>query len=201
MSRSSRDLGMAIERVVVEVHLRVEREEAAVGRGDERIDFDQRRIGIFGSSRQRHHELDRSVDELGFEPQPESDLARLERQQAVAGNEVNFDDGVGIFGCDFFDLHAAGRRCHEDVAPDLTVEHDAEVHLAGDGQRLFNQQPLHFLAFGAGLVGDQIHAQHLRNQRRSFFGVHGDLHAAALTAATSMNLRLNDYTCGALAQQ
>ena len=84
---------------------------------------------------------------------------------------------------------------------DLTVEHDAQIQLARDGQRLFNEQPLHYLAFGTGLVGNQIHAQHLRSQRRSFFGVHGDLHAAAFAAATSMNLRFNDYTRGALAQQ
>ena len=39
-------VGMAEQRVVVEIHLGIEREQAAVAAGDERIDFHQRRIGF-----------------------------------------------------------------------------------------------------------------------------------------------------------
>ena len=50
------------------------------------------------------------------------------------------------------------------VASVGAVEHDAEIQFARDGQRLFNQQPLHLLALGPGLVRDQRHAQHLLGQ-------------------------------------
>ena len=114
---------------------------------------------------------------------------------------MDLDDGIGIFGGDLFDLHTAGSRCHENVAAHLAIEHDAEIQLARNGQRFFNQQALHFLAFRAGLVCDQIHAQHLGNQRCGLFRGHGDLHTAALAASARMNLRFDDNACGPFAQQ
>ena len=44
---------------------------------------------------------------------------------------------------DLFDLHAARRRSHEHRLALRAVEHDAEIQFALDGQRLFDQQPLH----------------------------------------------------------
>ncbi len=111
------------------------------------------------------------------------------------------DDGVGIFRRDLFDLHAARRRGHEHVASVAAVEHDAEIQLARDGQRLFDQQPLHLLAFGPGLVRDQRHAEHLARQLGGFFRRLGDLHAAALAAPAGVDLRLDHDSGCAFVEQ
>jgi hypothetical protein len=50
----------------------------------------------------------------------------------------------------------------------------------------------HFLAFRAGLVGDQLHAHDLVRVFFDLLDRLGNLHAAALAAAASMDLRL-DY--------
>ena len=80
------------------------------------------------------------------------------------------------------------------------VEHDAEIQFARDRQRLFDQQALHFLALGTGLVRDQLHAEHLGGELAGFFGRLGDLHAAAFAAASSVNLRFHDDAGGAIAE-
>ena len=59
---------------------------------------------------------------------------------------------------DFLDLHPAGSRRHKNILRRSAVEHDAEVELAVDRQRLFDEQTAHFLAFGPSLVRDQLHA-------------------------------------------
>ena len=60
---------------------------------------------------------------------------------------------------DLLDLHAAfGRRHHRD-ATGRAVEHHAEVELARDLEALLDEQALHLLALGAGLVRDELHAE------------------------------------------
>ena len=68
-------------------------------------------------------------------------------------------DGLGSFGGDFFNLHAAGLGGHEDQLAGSAVEDDAEIKFAIDGRGLFNQKALHLLALRAGLVGDERHAE------------------------------------------
>ncbi len=160
-----------------------------------RIDLHQRGIGIFRRARQRHHELHRAADVLGVKSQLERDLARLVGLQAHAGNDVLLDDRVRIFRRNLFDLHATRRRRHEHVASVAAVEHDAEIQLARDGQRLFDQQTLHLLALGPGLVRDQRHAEHLGGNLSGLLHRLGDLHAAALATPAGVNLRL-DYNSG-----
>ena len=81
------------------------------------------------------------------------------------------------------------------------VEHNAEVELACDRQRLFDQEPLDFPALGAGLVGDQIHAEDFARQFSGFFRRLGKLDAAAFAAAPGVNLCLDDYAGRAFVQQ
>ena len=97
----------------------------------------------------------------------ERQLARLKRLQADAGLDGLFQNPLGRLGGDLFDLHAAVGRRHEHVLAGGAVEHDAEIKFALDGQRLFDQQPLHHAAFGSGLVRDQRHAQDLFGERRA----------------------------------
>ena len=69
---------------------------------------------------------------------------------------VSLKMASGVFRGDFFNLHAAGLRSHEDQLAGGAVEHDAEIELAIDGRGLFDQQPLHLLALRAGLVRHQL---------------------------------------------
>src|SRR5919112_5206882 len=69
-------------RVVVEGHLRVEREEAAVLRQEERVYLDERGVGLLVRAVERLHELRRLVDELRREAEAERELARLEGAEA-----------------------------------------------------------------------------------------------------------------------
>ena len=120
-------------------------------------------------ARQRHHELHRAADVLGLEAELECDLARLERLQPKAGNQILLDDCVGILGGDLLDLHATCCRGHKYQPARTAIEHDTEIEFARNRQRLFDQQPLHFLAFGPSLMGDQIHAEDFARQFGGFF--------------------------------
>ena len=73
---------MAVERVVVEVHLRVEREQIAVLGDDERVDFDQRRVGRLERVVDGVHQLAGLRDLRPVEAEREGELARLERRSA-----------------------------------------------------------------------------------------------------------------------
>ncbi len=90
---------------------------------------------------------------------PKASLRAWKGCRPTPGSMVSFRITLGSLGGDLFDFHAAGGRGHEDGLAVRAVEHDAEVELALDGQRLFDQQALHDAAFGTGLVGDQRHAQ------------------------------------------
>jgi signal transduction histidine kinase len=56
----------------------------------------------------------------------------------------------------------------------------------------FDEHRPHLLPFGAGLVGDQRHAEHVLGELLDLADGSRQLHAAALAAATGVNLRLDD---------
>src|SRR5205085_10576503 len=68
---------MTKQGVVVEVHLRVERDEPFVFGQEEGIDLEERRIGLLVSCVERLHELRRRIDQIGRQAQTERELARL----------------------------------------------------------------------------------------------------------------------------
>ena len=67
---------VAIERVIVEVHFGVERDQPAVAGDDQRIDFRERRVGFDERAIERLQETARRPGLLGAEAQAESELAR-----------------------------------------------------------------------------------------------------------------------------
>ncbi len=80
------------------------------------------------------------------------------------------EDGVRVFFGDLFDLHAAGGGGHEDELSEGAIEDDAEVQFAVNRECFFDQELLDNAAFGAGLVGDEGHAEHLFGNLRGLFG-------------------------------
>ncbi len=82
--------------------------------------------------------------------------------------------------------------------PMRAIQHDAEIQLSCDRQRLFHQQALHDAALGPGLVRDQPHAQHLFRDLDGFRRVLRYLDAAAFPAPAGMNLRFDDHAAADL---
>src|ERR1035438_9225455 len=90
---------MAEECVVIEVDLRIEREELVVLGGDEGIDLQQRRVGIDESLVEALEETDSLVDLRRLESKRESKLACLPRAESNGWIDALFVNCVGgLFG-------------------------------------------------------------------------------------------------------
>ncbi len=140
---------VAEEGVVVEVDLGVERVDFVVFGDDEGIDFGERGIHIEAGLRERNHRGCGAGDGRGRDADPEGQIARLIRHQAEAGLDKFFDDRLGSFRGDFFDLHAAGGGRHEGDLAGRTIENDAEVKLPLDGKCFFDEHAVNHAALRA----------------------------------------------------
>ena len=110
----------------------------------------------------------------------------------VAGFDVFLVNTLGSLFGNRLDLHAAVLARHDDGPAGRAIDDDAEVELARNRQALLDEQPRYFAAVGAGLVRDERHAVDLTRQLVGFGRVRGELHAAALAAPASVNLRFDD---------
>ncbi len=187
-----------VQRVVIQGDLGVERVDLAVRGEDERIDFGQRGIGRHIRLGERGHGRRGRIHAGRRDADAECQLARLERRQAGRRVEGLLQNRLRRPGGDFLDLHAARRRGHEDRLALDAVEHDAQVQLALDGQRFFDQQPLHDSPGGTGLVRNQPHAEHVAGELGGFGGILGDLDSAALAAAAGVDLGLDHHAAADL---
>ncbi len=133
----------------------------AVGGGHQRVDLDQRGVGVAVGLGERVHELRARLDGVALEAEPEGELAAQIGVEPDVGVEVGLEDRVGVLLRDLLDLHAADFEAimHREALG--AVEDHAQVELAVDRQRLLDQHRPHQLALGAGLFGDQGHAEDL----------------------------------------
>ena len=181
-----------VEGVVVEAHLGVEREHVALRGGHERVDLHHRRVGLHEGLVDRQHQLDRLGHQRRVEADAEGQLPGLERLQAHGGIDVRLPDEVGRLVGHLLDLDAALGAGHHHRAAGRAVDDDAQVELPGHLQALLDEDALDDAAVGAGLVGDQRHAEHVLGVALGLLGRPGDLDAAALAASARVNLRLDD---------
>ena len=93
--------------------------------------------------------------------QAEAELARLVSAQAGDRVDVLRQDLLRRLFGDLLDLDAALGRGHDRDPALLAIDDQAEVELARDVEALLDVEPTHLLAFGAGLVRDELHAEHL----------------------------------------
>jgi hypothetical protein len=100
-------------------------------------------------------------------------------------------------GGDFLDVHAARGAGHHHRLAGGAVEQHAQVELALHLEALFDQDASHNPPFGAGLMGDERHAEHLDREVFGLVRRLGQLDAAALAAAAGVDLRLDDDDRGA----
>ena len=72
------------------------------------------------------------------------------------------------------------------------VHHQAQIEFLADVGAFFDEKPAHLLAFRAGLMGDELHAQDGAGVGLDLVQRLGHLDTAALAAATGVDLRLHD---------
>ena len=108
MSRSSLEIRVAVERVVVEGDLGVERQQVAALGQDQRVDLDHRGVGLDERLVDGVEQLHQLVRRSGAQPHAERQLARLERHDAGAGVDVLAQDLLRLLRGHFLDVHAAG---------------------------------------------------------------------------------------------
>src|SRR5262249_51133060 len=126
------ELGMAEQRVVVDVDLGIECHQGLLARHDERIDLDQAQVLLEIQPVERGGERLELPDLRAGESEPEGELTRLMR--AEAGSRMN-GGGQDLFGrlmSHRFDVHAASHGGNERNASALTIERDRQIQLARD---------------------------------------------------------------------
>src|SRR3954453_7802947 len=172
-------------RVVVEGHLRVQREDRAVGRLGQRVDLDQRGVLLAEDVPQLDGDRDHLVADLGGEFRRVNYLGGL--RGVDAGRRVDGDAGqrLGLGDRDLLDLHAALDRGHRQEGAVGAVEQVGEVVLLGDVAGLGHHHAM-------GYVALHVEAEDVLRPRPVLLGVVGQLDATGLAAAAGLHLRLDD---------
>ena len=122
----------------------------------------------------------------------EAELPRLERDEADAGLDVDLDDLFRRGRRHFLDVHAAGGAGHHHRLPRRAIEHEAQIQLARHLQPFFDEHARDDAPFGAGLMRDERHADHVARETLGLVGRLGQLDAAAFPASAGVDLRLHD---------
>ena len=185
------DLGMAEQCVGIEVELGVQRDDAAVLRQDQRIDLGKRGIRVPERLVQPLQHGARLRNARGRDADLGGDIVGVMVRHAECRIDVHLVDLLRRMGGDLLDVHAAFARRHQGHALGGAIDHHADVKLLGDVGALLDQQAAHLLATRPRLVRDQLHAENFRSALLHLVDRAGELHAAALAAATRVDLRLH----------
>ena len=151
---------MTLERVVVEVHLGIERDDVARTGDDQRIDLDQRAVEIGEGAVEAAEQCHEGVDLFARKAEREGDLAALIRLVTRGGIDRLLDDLVRRVVRHRLDIHAALGRGDDRDAAHRAIDQQREVELAFDVAAFLDIEPLDGLARWAGLLGHQVVAQH-----------------------------------------
>ena len=112
------------------------------------------------------------------------------------------DDFLGRGMRHFLDVHAAFAGGDEGNFLRGAVGHQRNVVFLLNVGTVFDVQAANLLAFGAGLMRLELHAQDVASDALDVLNGFGNLHTAALAAATRMNLcfdnphRATQFLCG-----
>ena len=188
---------MAEVGVVVDGELRVDGQQPAVLRHDQRVDLGQRAVVLDEGLREALDQRDGRPVEVAVEAGREGQPARLVALEAARRVDRLAVDLLGVLLGDLLDLHPAGRRGDQHRPPGRVVDHRAEVELAVDVDLLLDEHGVHGLAAGA-LDGDELRAeQRLRGGARLLDAV-GELDPAGLAASAGVDLRLHHHLAAEL---
>src|SRR6185437_14200816 len=177
--------------VVVEGHLGVQCDQAALARHDEWVDLQHGGVQIAKGTVSTAKNPAGLGGQRGWQAQREGDLPRLELEEPHRGLDRGADQGLGFGPHQFLDLHATVGRGDDAHPLDATVQHDAEVQLPSDLGGLLDVNTVDQLAARAGLLGHQPTAEHgVCDVLHLAVGV-ADLHATDLAAAPRVDLGLD----------
>ena len=119
-------------------------------------------------------------------------LTGLEGQQANRRIDRLLDDLLRCAGRHLLDLRPALFRGHQGDPAGGAIDHHADIVFLLNLAPLFDQEALHFLPFGARLMGDQHFPQELFGVGAHFVQAAGELDAPRLSPSAGVNLRLDN---------
>jgi hypothetical protein len=178
------EVGAALDLVVVDHHLRVDGDDLALRRDDERVDLGERAPVLDERLVELLHDLARRARLLRVLVQEEAELLRLEGEKTVARVDAEVLDLLGRRRGDFLDVDAAGGADHEDGLLGRAVDDDPDVRLGADVGGLGDEH----LLDGQAL---DVHAEDRLRLLARRLGRRAVLHAAGLAAAADVDLRLH----------
>ena len=175
----------AVQLVVVDDDLRVERLDGSVRCGDQGVDLGERGADRVHRRVQLLHDVGGGAGLRHVLVQRETETERLVRQQSVAGVHAEPVDLLGGLGGHFLDVDAARGTHHQHGALRRAVDDDADVALRCDISRgrhehLVYREPL------------DRHAKDGAGMRLRFGRGFRQLDAARFAAAAGVNLGLDD---------
>jgi len=185
---------VAVESVVVEVDLRVERQKAAVFGDRQRVDLHKGAVLFEKEAVEVPDDFGKHLSLLRVQPQRGGKLSGLERADADDGMDCATDDLFRGGRRHLFDVHAAFRRGHKHNAflSPRPVHDQAQVKFLPDGVGLFHQGPAHLFPLGAGLMGHQLHPEDRPGGMQRLVRRGGRPDAASFSPASRVDLRLDD---------
>ncbi len=188
--------------VRVEADLGVEHHQLAVFGDGKRVDLDLARVRPGESVVKLCKHVLRLAGEVTGQVERRRHSAPVMRHQAGCRIDGDRLDLLRRVVRDCFDVHAAFGRCdHRDPAGGA-VNQKCQVEFLGDVDAIRDVEPLHLLAFRAGLHRHQRIAEHLARvvfnflkrprQPDAALGIRPQLLELALAASAGMDLRLDD---------
>src|SRR5690606_28133732 len=148
------------QRVVLDVDLRVERDDLPVAGDDQRVDRDEARV----AAGEELHELPQDLLErlLLARAEPETEAAAPRQILLQPGRRMDVHREVLLrrLRRDLLAIPAARRRRHDRAAPDRAVDEQAQVELARDIRARFDIDAIDRQAFGTALMRDEPRAEH-----------------------------------------
>ena len=132
------DVRVPEQRVVVDRHLRVERDDAAVLEQDERVDLHERRVALLQQGVQAPEHVGRALARRRRGKRA-GQLAHVERPQTEHRVDVDAPQRLGPRARELLDVHAALGGHHREVVTRRAVEQHRRVELLRDRQQLLDQ--------------------------------------------------------------
>jgi hypothetical protein len=126
------------------------------------------------------------------------DFARLKRLDADGGVQGLAQNLLRRARSDLFDLDAAFAAGHQGGPATIAIDDLAEIQLARDVARLFDEHAAHLTPTWAGLMGDELRAEQAAGKRVHLLGRFADPHATGLAASARVDLCLDDTGRGEL---
>ena len=182
---------MAVQGVVIEAHLRVERQQVTAAGDDKRVDLDKAGIKLAKGAVYAAKETGKLLRRVLRQTENTGNAAHVVRLQAGGRVDAERQDLLGLRFRDLFDVHAAftgGDHSHPAVA---AIDQKREIQLVADIAPFLDIEALDLATLGPGLVGDQCLAEKLASDVADLVDRLHHLDAAGLAAAASVDLCLD----------